>query len=97
MSAIRVPHRHVLPWEAMTPRQRAEHLVYGHGYDADYYDQQGLTDAEVVERFMVETPPRLPDENYPWPSTGAWLHQCDHDEGTVHEWTALTHEHDKTP
>lgn len=32
----------VIAWESMTPRQQAEHLVHGHGYDADWYiDAEG--------------------------------------------------------
>lgn len=31
-------HGRVIAWEAMTVRQQAEHLVHGHGYDADWYD-----------------------------------------------------------
>lgn len=87
--------RHVLPWTSMTPEQQADHLVHGHGYDADYYDRQGLTNAEVAERFITETQPSKLDENYPWPATGAFLHQSDHDEGTIATWVGLNHDHSK--
>lgn len=30
-------HGQVIAWEALTPRQQAEHLVHGHGFDEDYF------------------------------------------------------------
>lgn len=87
--------RHVIAWESMTARQQAEHLVYGHGYDADYYAAQELTNAQVVEAFITETGPTVPDDNYPWPKTGAWLHQCDHADATIAEFPGLDHDHNK--
>lgn len=86
--------RRVITWDSMTPFQRAEHLVYGHGYDKDYYEEQGLTNAEVVDRFVHEVTPKISTENYPWPSTGAHLHTDDH-EHPFTDWPDLAHDHDK--
>jgi hypothetical protein len=47
----------VLPWEAMSPQQQAEHLVHGHRLDHDYWgpDKPELTgDADVVAWYRDE-------------------------------------------
>lgn len=48
--APQVRHVHVLPWEQMTVAQQAEHLVHGHGFNADYW-----YDGEHGERSHLDT------------------------------------------
>jgi hypothetical protein len=43
----------VVPWEDMTPRQQAEHLVHGHGWDAPYFFEPGEGDDAAVVTIMA--------------------------------------------
>lgn len=61
---------HVIPWEDMTPEQQADHLVYAHGYDRDWFDHPAMvTTADVWDYFLAAST-----------ASRGWLHKEDHDE-----------------
>lgn len=97
----------VIPWEAMTPTQQAEHLVHAHGLGADYFTiaevpaLANLTDAQIVQAW-VDPHNALGQasqgNSYPHHSARDSWHEQDH-----HEYPAdggplddhLKHTHDK--
>lgn len=84
---------HVVPWDRMTPRQQAEHLVHAHGLDGDYFDLQGIVNtAAAVDAWLTFRPPIAPDESYAHPAGRTDWHDGDHDAREGY----FPHEHDKT-
>lgn len=104
MTSTHVP-THVIPWDRMTPRQQAEHLVYVHGFDRDEFTWLAgelgitLTNAEVVEAWLTErfTDESCKDESYPHPEGRTDWHDGDHDGGYCDDVLAgrNRHDHDK--
>lgn len=91
----------VIAWDAMTPRQQAQHLVYIHGFDVSYFswsdespfsgmDNSGIVDAFLTERFTDEN---AEGNSYPHPEGRDGWHAGDHDEDPLSG--GRPHTHDK--
>jgi hypothetical protein len=83
------PVAHFKPWEAMTPREQAEHLVHAHGFDSEMFFRADvpslsrlLIDVDVVDAFTTGEHPDDDAHGYSYPSAEGrdlW-HAEDHEE-----------------
>lgn len=80
---------HVKPFSVMTPREKAEHIVHDHGFDAEWFSLNRAADLPddnaVVEAFLAVQPwhdaAEADGNSYPHPAGRDGWHEGEH--GTV--------------
>lgn len=88
-------HATFVPFEDMTRRQQAEHMVYAHGMGVDYYSHLPLRDEQHAVEAWLTGEFRGDEDGWPEPSEIVAIHADDQEYAEAEDILACKHTHMK--
>ena len=84
-----------IPFEEMTPRQQAEHMVHAHGMGVDYYSDLPLRDEDHAVQAWLTGEFRGDEGGWPEPIDIVAIHEDDQAYAEAEDVLACRHTHTK--